>query len=110
MKQTAKSERHFVLDGQYEALFRANGIQVEETLRKADIPEDIFRRKNASMTQEQYFRFMDAVEKLNPDPELPIRLATSEHIESFSPPVFAAWCSKDGYDCIERLRQYKQNG
>lgn len=43
MKQTAKSERHFVLDGQYEALFRANGIQVEEALRKADIPEDIFR-------------------------------------------------------------------
>ena len=34
MKQTAKSERHFVLDGQYEALFRANGIQVEEALRK----------------------------------------------------------------------------
>ena len=108
MKQTAKSERHFVLDGQYEALFRANGIQVEEALRKANIPEDIFRRRNASMTQEQYFRFMDAVEKLNPDPELPIRLATSEHIESFSPPVFAAWCSKDGCDCIERLRQYKQ--
>lgn len=103
-----KNDRNFALDGQYEALFRANGVRVEEALRKAEIPEDIFRRRKASMTEAQYFRFMDAVEKLNPDPELPIRLGASEHIESFSPSVFAAWCSRDGYACMERLRQYKQ--
>lgn len=31
----------------------------------------------------------------------------AEAIEHFSPPIFAAYCSKNGMVCIERLQQYK---
>ena len=60
------------------------------------------------MTEEQYFRFMDAVGFLVTDPQMPIQIATTNKIESFSPPIFAAWCSPNGKVCIDRLARYKR--
>ena len=60
------------------------------------------------MTEEQYFRFMDAVGFLVTDPQMPIQIATTNKIESFSPPIVAAWCSPNGKVCIERLARYKR--
>ena len=44
--------KRFILDGRYGDLFKYYGINLEEVLRKADIPEDIFCRKSFAMTQE----------------------------------------------------------
>ncbi|MDD7446964.1 MAG: hypothetical protein PUK79_11180 [Clostridiales bacterium] len=44
---------------------------------------------------EEYFRFMQAVDALSPDERTSVRLAASEGIEEFSPPVFAACCSRN---------------
>ena len=80
---------------------------VEEVLKKAVLPEDLFARQAPSLTTEEYFRFMQAVDALSPDAQTPIRLATAENIESFSPPIFAAYCSRNGLTCLKRLAQYK---
>ena len=98
----------FVLDGQYGKLLGAYGIKLEEVLRKAEVPEDIFCRKTPVMSAAEYYRFMDTLGKSAADPETPIRIATAENIEVFSPPIFAAYCSKDGFTCIERLGRYKK--
>lgn len=37
-----------------------------------------------------------------------VRMATNEQIKTFSPPIFAAYCSKDGRTCIARLAAYKR--
>lgn len=46
---------------------------------------------------------MDAIEKLSTDSSLPVKIATVNQIESFSPPIFASWCSKNREICIDRL-------
>lgn len=101
-------EERFLLEGRYNELFSAHGINVEEALRRSGIPEDIFSRRTPSVTREQYFRFMEAIGNSISDPETPIRIATSEQIEAFSPPIFAAYCSQDAYTCIQRIEKYKR--
>lgn len=100
--------KRFVLNGRYGELLKFYGINTEEVLRKAQLPGDIFSHKISTMTQEEYFRFMDTVGGFVTEPEIPIKIACAENIEFFSPPIFAAYCSKNGEVCIERLARYKR--
>ena len=97
-----------VLDGRYGDLLAVYGLSLEEALRKAELPGDTFAHKTPTLTEEQYFGFMDAVGSLITDPEMPIQIACTNKIESFSPPIFASYCSKNGRICIERLARYKR--
>lgn len=59
------------------------------------------------MTEKQYYDFMSAISDQITNPFLPIKIATTDQIESFSPPIFAAYCSRNGNVFIKRLAQYK---
>ncbi len=98
--------KRFLIDKNYSVFLENAGISVEETLKKAMIPEDLFSRENPSLSAEEYYRFMEALDSFA-DRELPIRLATIENVESFSPPIFAAYCSRNAETCVERLAAYK---
>ena len=50
---------------------------------------------------------MRALEALSENEQTPILLATAENIETFSPPIFAAFCSENAESCIKRLSEYK---
>lgn len=80
---------------------------MDEVLKKAMLPEDLFARQTPSLTAEEYFRFMGAIDALSPDEQTLIRLAASGGIEAFSPPIFAAYCSRNALVCLKRLAQYK---
>ena len=99
--------KRFPLDKNYAMLLKSQNISVREVLLKAKLPEDLFGRKDAFLTDAEYMRFMESMEQSIEDPRIPILLATAEHIESVNPPVFAAYCSKDARHCIKRLAQYK---
>lgn len=51
---------------------------------------------------------LSAAEKLLLPGEQLVSMATVNQIESFSPPIFASWCSKNGEICIDRLTRYKK--
>ena len=80
---------HFIIDGRYEDLLRYFELDPAAVLKKAQLPEDIFRHRTITMKEEEYYRFLDAVSQLSEDPELPVKVATQNQIESFSPPIFA---------------------
>ena len=67
------------------------GFSLDEVLKKAALPEDLFARQTPSLTAEEYFRFMEAIDALSPDEQTPVHLAASDGIEAFSPPIFAAY-------------------
>ena len=50
--------KHFLIDKNYDAYLSAVGFSVEEVLKKAILPEDLFARQESSLTAEEYFRFM----------------------------------------------------
>ena len=99
--------KRFLIDKNYNIFLSNAGICVEEVLKKAMIPEDLFAREVPSLSSEEYYRFMEAIDSLSTDKELPVKLATAENIESFSPPIFAAYCSRNALTCIKRLATYK---
>lgn len=98
----------YILDGQYGKYLEMIGIRVGEALKTAGVPEDLFSRRKPVLDEEAYYRLMDAVGAQIADPSLPIKIASADNIESFSPPIFAAYCSKDGRACLERLSRYKR--
>ena len=98
----------YVLDGQYGKYLAMIGVRVGEALKAAGVPEDLFSRKKPVLEETDYYRFMDAVGRQITDPGLPIMIASADNIESFSPPIFASYCSKNGLACLERLSKYKR--
>ena len=100
--------KNYILDGRYKDLLQYHGINVEEVLRKAQLPTDALNHRTPTMTEEGYYRFMTAIGELSEDDALPIKLSCTNKIEAFSPPIFAAYCSKNGAACIERLARYKR--
>lgn len=98
----------YVLDGQYGKYLEMIGIRVGEALKKARAPEDLFSHKRPALDEAAYYRFMDAVGSQITNPSLPIAIASADNIESFSPPIFAAYCSKNARVCMERLSRYKR--
>lgn len=84
------------------------GINVGEALREAGAPEDLFSRHRPTLEEAAYYRFMDAIGSQAKDPQLPIRIASADGVESFSPPLFAAYCSENAKTCCERLNEYKR--
>ena len=59
--------KRFPLDKNYAALLESYGISVEEILRRAGLPPDVFSRENPCLAAEEYFNFMQAVESLVQD-------------------------------------------
>ena len=51
----------YIINGRYGELLESYGINTEEILRKAQLPVDSFRHKMSTMTQEEYFRFIDII-------------------------------------------------
>lgn len=87
--------KHFLIDKNYGTYLSGMGFSMDEVLKKAMLPEDLFARQTPSLTAEEYFRFMGAIDALSPDEQTLIRLAASEGIEAFSPPIFAVYCSRN---------------
>lgn len=87
--------KHFLIDKNYGTYLSGMGFSMDEVLKKAMLPEDLLARQTPSLTAEEYFRFMGAIDALSPDEQTLIRLAASEGIEAFSPPIFAAYCSRN---------------
>ena len=98
----------FIIDGRYADMLAWHGLDIEAVLRKAQLPGDAFKHKTVTMSEENYFRFLESVGSLAEDPELPIRIATTNKIEAFSPPIFASYCSKNADICVERLARYRR--
>ncbi|MGN1023280.1 MAG: AraC family transcriptional regulator ligand-binding domain-containing protein [Lachnospiraceae bacterium] len=99
---------HFLIDGRYEDLLKYCGMDMGAVLKRAHLAEDAFRHKTITMQEAEYYRFLQAVSDLSEDPALPVKISTVNQIESFSPPIFASWCSRNGEVCIERLARYKK--
>lgn len=100
--------KNYILDGRYKDLLQWHGINVEEVLKKAQLPGDALSHRVPTMTEEGYYRFLQAINDLSHDETMPIKLATTDKIEAFSPPVFASYCAKNGGTCIERLARHKR--
>lgn len=102
------SKNYFILDKKYSDLLEKLGLNTQEVLKKAQLPQDLFNRKSPVMTIEEYIRFMESIKELSKNDSLAIKMGTIENLETFSPPIFAAHCSKNALTCMKRISKYKK--
>ena len=97
----------FIIDGRYGQVLMANGINPSAVLKGAGLPIDTFAHQRLKLTEADYFKMIDSIDSLAENPLLPAKLVATDNIETFSPPIFAAYCSKNGEQFLQRLAHYK---
>lgn len=98
----------FIIDRKYISILEEACISISEVLKKADLPLDLLSHKTPSMNTEEYIRFMETIKDLSKNNELPIKISQLENLETFNPPIFAAYCSRNALMCMKRLSDYKK--
>ncbi|MFK3796024.1 MULTISPECIES: AraC family transcriptional regulator [unclassified Pseudomonas] len=98
----------FYLDFGWQVLLKDMGFQPSHVLRKAGLPEDLFTREGYALTTEEYFRFWRNLEAEAGDPLFSLRMVEKVSAEFFNPPLFAALCSANLMQAVQRLAKYKQ--
>lgn len=102
------SNRFFSLDVGWQALLKDLGLRSEHVLRRAGLPEDLLSRCAQEISTEDYFRFWKSLEEEASDPMFSLRLVDLVSADTFSPPLFAALCSANLMQGVQRLSKYKQ--
>lgn len=98
----------YMLDTGIRLIFKDLNIPPQDVLRHAQLPLDLLSRKQPMITADEYLRLWQGLAYLmRDDPTLPLQLATSMTAESFSPPIFAAFCSANLNVAASRIAQYK---
>ncbi len=100
--------KKFILDRRYKDLVEMMEVSIEEALRKSQLPVDLFDHKIPSMMVEEYVRFIDTLKELAIDPSVRIKIGQMKNVETISPPIFVAFCSKDVLTCMKRISMYKK--
>lgn len=99
--------KRFPLEKRFKEALSIAGISVDEVIKKAKLKESLFNEENPVVTAEEYFHFMETVGEYAIPEEMIIKLTTNDHMEMFSPPVFAAFCSEDGIKFLHRMADYE---
>lgn len=84
-------------------------LSVDELLRRAQLPPDLFARPDAGLSTREYFRLWQAFEDMAGEPSLPLPLRILDYVsvETFDPPIFAALCSPNLEVAVRRISQFK---
>ncbi|MBA4286936.1 MAG: AraC family transcriptional regulator [Xanthomonadaceae bacterium] len=103
-----KHNQTFPLDVGWQALPKDFGLRPQHVLRRAGLPEDLLSRGGQTISTEEYFRFWRGLEAEASDATFPLRIVETVTAESFNPPLFAALCSANLMQAVQRLAKYKQ--
>ncbi|WP_189492040.1 AraC family transcriptional regulator [Formosimonas limnophila] len=99
---------HFLVQPSWRLIITDLGLNVGHVLRSAQLPADLFSREEAYLSTAQYFKLWQATGQLVGNAnDLPLRIAQSVAIESFSPLVFACMCSANLNVALKRLAEFK---
>ena len=98
---------NFVLGPQTGLLLADLGISVANVFARAGLSHALFARGTASLSVADYYALWGALEAEADDPALIVRLAESISVETFDPPLFAAFSSPTLTVAAHRIEQFK---
>ena len=98
----------FTVDPRWRLVLKDIGVSENEVLKRAMLPPDLFSKKNATLSADEYFRLWEGLGRSFNDPSFPLRLGQMISTESFSPPIFASLCSPNLNVAMKRISQYKR--
>ncbi len=100
--------RTFSLNIGWRTLLKDAGLMPEDILRRAGLPDDTFARTDRGLDTDEYIRLWHALESAINNPAFPLPLVENVSADVFDPPLFAALCSTNMMQAVQRLARYKQ--
>lgn len=98
--------RQFKVAPGWRLLLRDLGVSTEVVLRRAGLAGDLLAQADAALDVPSYFALWEAL-AAEVGPSAGLRVAEAMRPEGFSPPLFAALCSRDLNTAAARLSRYK---
>ncbi|GAB5491530.1 MAG: AraC family transcriptional regulator [Phototrophicaceae bacterium] len=103
-----KQTRRYALETGWIVLLKDMNISPQDILRHADLPLDLFNRKSPTVTATESLRLWEGLAYVMRDiPNFPLLFGKSITVETFSPPIFACFCSDNLIVAAKRLSYYK---
>lgn len=100
--------KRYVLEANWQAHASDMSFNLQDVLRYAQLPSDLFSRTPLTVTADEYFKLWRGIEYVMKDiPAFPLVIGKSLSPETFSPPFFAALCSRHMMAAFNRMAKYK---
>ncbi|RIJ13487.1 AraC family transcriptional regulator [Pseudomonas sp. 91RF] len=103
-----KQARHFAVHPGWKVIISDLELTAGDLLALAELPADLFSRKDATLSPPEYFRLFLSLEQMVGESQLPLRLGGAISVEAFDPSLFACLCSPDFNVALNRLAEYKR--
>lgn len=97
----------FAVNPGWRILLHEMGVSAAEVVSAADLPADFLDILPAKLTPHRFFAFWEAVESRCKDKPIPLAMAQVLEADVFSPPLYAAICSRDLRQAARRVAGYK---
>ena len=105
---TDRNRARYAFDKGWQVLFHDANIGMQDVLRYAQLPLDLFSRQPITVTGEEYFRFWDGLAFVTrDDPLFSLRMVQAISPETVSPALFVAFCSDNLNTALHRIAKYK---
>jgi AraC-like DNA-binding protein len=102
-----KKASHFTVQRGWKILLTDMGLNPAHVLALAGLPADLFSRKDATLSPNDYFKLWLGLEQITGAEELPLLVGQAISVEAFDPPIFASLCSPNLNTALQRLAKYK---
>lgn len=102
-----RHDGRFCIDAAWRVLLADLSIDTGDALRLAGLPPSLLHDMPVRLAAEAFFRLWGALETLAAPHALPVRAARALRGDAFSPLLFAALCSRNFLQAIERVAHYK---
>jgi AraC-like DNA-binding protein len=103
-----KQPTRFSVQPGWKVLITDLGVNPALVLKLSELPADLFARKDASLSPDDYFRLWHGLEQAAGTDLLPLKIGQHLSVEAFDPPIFASLCSANLNTALQRLSQFKQ--
>ncbi|QEE30412.1 AraC family transcriptional regulator [Terriglobus albidus] len=100
--------KHFRVAGRLANKLEELGVSVPEVLRKAGLPQDLFRQTRILVSTEELFALWHAIECVSSDPLIGLKLAVETKTERFHPMGIAALSTENLVAAVKHMARYKK--
>jgi AraC-like DNA-binding protein len=102
-----KKATHFTVQRGWKIMLTDMGLNPAHVLALAGLPADLFSRRDATLSPQDYFNLWTGLEQAAGAEELPLLVGQAISVEAFDPPIFASICSPNLNTALERLAKFK---
>ncbi len=107
MIRSFRQDGRFCIDGAWRVLLADLDLRPDDALRLAGLPPSLLHDLPVRLPPDDFFRLWQALEQLSAPHALPVRAARALRGDAFSPLVFAALCSRNFLQAVDRVTRYK---